>query len=1345
MKKFAPTFFSVFVAFTMALGLLGQVVQPVQAAGTISLSSLGVAYTQDFNTLEYVAATGSVVPTGWAFFETGTNANTTYGVGTGSSTAGNTYSFGASGSSERAFGGLLSSSLTPTIGASFTNNTGAFITSLAISYTGEEWRMGATGRADRLDFQLSTDATSVNTGTWTDYDSLDFSTPTQSGTVGALDGNASANRTSISYTITGLGIANGSSFWIRWNDYNPSGSDDGLAVDDFSLTAAGGTSTNPTGTGAATPNTLKAGDTVLLTVAVSPGAFPASTVLAVTCNLSSIGGAANQTFYDDGTNGDVVASNNTFSFPATVDSATTAGSKNLACSISDAQSRTGNATISLSVYVVVPIGTVNGSVTDLEDATLHRSPYAPASGNSAGSTTVYVQGVIYEKTLQATTGTSTYKGFFMQNTAATKDADPNTSDGVFVYLGTYSDVIRSAGGANYIPQVGDEIILSGRVSEYYNMTEFSASVRLVSVLRSGVNLGAEVPPVVVNPPVNMANANRYWERLQGMRVQVPAESIVLGGRSVFSPADAEIWLARADSTIGQRVAPYTNRAFRDAHPLDDNYDAVNWDGNGYRILIGSLGIKGLPSGNATTLIAPAKTYETLEQPATGGVNYTFSKYRIEIEDQPIIRAGVDPSGNNPPSAIDRGTGYSIADYNLENVYDFRNNPFSGCDFLGDTGCPAVAPFIGAVSSPFNYVPLSDSDYQQRLGDIASQIVNDLHSPDILMVQEVENQDICVVTGGALVCGTTNNADGKPDILQELALKITGLGGPSYDAAFDRDSSDLRGILPAYLYRTDRVELLPAAGDPVLGSAPAVSYAGAGVAANADVSNPKTLNAVLPGGVTACETSWVFPRAVSVGLFRIWKNSIGTGNYSDVYVLNNHFKSGPDTCVGHRTEQAKYNAALIAFIESAAPGTRIVMGGDLNVYPRPDDIAYGATDQLGSLYNPAIGMTNLLDVEMSQTPEGAYSYVYLGMAQTLDQMFVSPSAFVDLNQFKVAHINSDFAAEYTGDTARGTSDHDPSVAAFNFGTGPTAATTSPLDGEQLTAGINQLTVAFNRDVLHNAGVYAADNPDNYLLVSRGANRNFDTVACGPAGIGGVQGDDVAIVINSVAYNPSTYTAVLSINNGELLPYGTYRLFVCGTSSIHDTMGNILNNGEFDTISTFGIYGETGTAAVLPATGFAPDRVTTLPAQTVSYDTLGDLWLEIPSLKVKTAIVGVPQTGSTWDVTWLGSQAGWLEGSAYPTALGNAVLTAHVWDALNEPGAFYALDKLGYGDRVIVHSYGKAYTYEVRRVMTVAPTNVDAMLKHQDDAWLTLVTCKGFNAATDQYAYRTLVRAVLVSVK
>jgi predicted extracellular nuclease len=777
--------------------------------------------------------------------------------------------------------------------------------------------------------------------------------------------------------------------------------------------------------GLATPAAIEPGDTTLLTVAVTPGTDPVSTGITVSCDLSLIGGSATQTLYDDGMNGDLTAGDNTFSFATT---ATATGTQNLPCRFADAQDRSGTITIPLTFLAVIPIGTVNGPVIDTDDGTTHASPYV--------GQTVTVKGLIYEKTLQATSFGGTYNGFFIQNTAATADGDLNTSDGLFVYMGTYTDLI---GG--YVPAVGDEVVIAGTISEYYNMTELS-SATLIKMVSSGNPL---LTPVVVNPPANLDDANRYWERLQGMRVQVPQNSIVLGGRNVFSPADAEIWVASPDSTIGLRSDLYTNRAFRDAHPLDDNYDAANWDGNGYRILMGSLGIKAT-EGDAQVLIAPARTFDTVTNAPAGGLNYTFSKYRIEISEQPTFAEGVDPAANNPPTVFDRSIHYTIADYNLENLYDYRDNPFSGCDFAGDSGCSNTGtPFLSAVSSPYDYVPASDAVYQARLNDISLEIINDLHSPDILMVQEVENQDICIVDNGALVCGTADNADnadGKPDVLQELALKIAANGGPAYDAAFDRDSSDLRGIAPAFLYRTDRVQLVDPTGDPLLGTAPAIDYAGAGVPANADVSNPKTLNAVLPSGISACETSWVFPRAPDIGLFRIFSTSIGVGSYRDVYVVDNHFKSGPDTCVAHRTEQAKYNAALVAFIENANPNARIVVGGDLNVYPRPDDIAYNASDQLGSLYDSSLGLKNLWEVLLGQAPESAYSYVYLGMAQTLDQMFVNQAMLTDLTQFRIAHINSDFPADYPGDVARGTSDHDPNVATFVINDPPTVDAGGP---------------------------------------------------------------------------------------------------------------------------------------------------------------------------------------------------------------------------------------------------------------------------------------------------------------
>jgi hypothetical protein len=203
--------------------------------GQVGITTAGSAYSQDFNTLASTNTSASV-PIGWLFSETGSGANSTYAAGTGSDNGGNTYSFGTSGNTERCFGTLQSGSVISTIGAGFSNSTGVVLGSLVITYTGEQWRLGATGRQDRLDFQYSLNATSLSTGTWVDVNALDFLGPISTGTAGVLDGNASANRSSVSFTITGLSISSGTTFWIRWTDFNASGADDGLGIDDFSLT-----------------------------------------------------------------------------------------------------------------------------------------------------------------------------------------------------------------------------------------------------------------------------------------------------------------------------------------------------------------------------------------------------------------------------------------------------------------------------------------------------------------------------------------------------------------------------------------------------------------------------------------------------------------------------------------------------------------------------------------------------------------------------------------------------------------------------------------------------------------------------------------------------------------------------------------------------------------------------------------------------------------------------------------------------------------------------------------------------------------------------------------------------
>jgi LPXTG-site transpeptidase (sortase) family protein len=308
-------------------------------------------------------------------------------------------------------------------------------------------------------------------------------------------------------------------------------------------------------------------------------------------------------------------------------------------------------------------------------------------------------------------------------------------------------------------------------------------------------------------------------------------------------------------------------------------------------------------------------------------------------------------------------------------------------------------------------------------------------------------------------------------------------------------------------------------------------------------------------------------------------------------------------------------------------------------------------------------------------------------------------------------------------------------------------TTPANGAVLSASISGLTVQFSKDVVHDGGTEAADAPANYLLVEDGRNGKFDTLACGPAGVGGLQPDEVQITVDSVSYDPVQFVATLNVNGGKKLPDGRYRLFVCGTTSISDFSGNKLNGGK-DTSNTFTIRQPVARAPAIPSAGFAAGVVTKQPRQPAGqpYAAMGNLWMEIPKLGVQVNIEGVPQSADGgWDVSWLGNEAGWLQGSAYPTWSGNSVLTGHVFNALGQPGPFVALNTLRWGDQIIIHAGGAEYVYAVRSVKQVDPEDVTAMMQHEDSPWITLVTCRGYDEASNSYLYRLLVRAVLVEVK
>jgi hypothetical protein len=237
----------------------------------ISVTSGGFTYNQDFNNLTRSTTAENWVDNvdttsgldsprligllGW-YAASFTNAstsffNTTYTplirAGTGSSTAGSFYSFGASGDADRALGTLPSDSTTGTgagalrLGARFVNNTGTDISGFTFSYDGEQWRKGAvTGENNQYSVGYSVFAPgsgNLVTSFYTPLAGANFNTPNDGdGTGAALDGNAAANRIAgLGATVTGLSIAPGQEIWIRWSDANSSGADHGLAIDNFSI------------------------------------------------------------------------------------------------------------------------------------------------------------------------------------------------------------------------------------------------------------------------------------------------------------------------------------------------------------------------------------------------------------------------------------------------------------------------------------------------------------------------------------------------------------------------------------------------------------------------------------------------------------------------------------------------------------------------------------------------------------------------------------------------------------------------------------------------------------------------------------------------------------------------------------------------------------------------------------------------------------------------------------------------------------------------------------------------------------------------------------------------------
>ncbi|TDR24678.1 choice-of-anchor D domain-containing protein [Flavobacterium cheniae] len=203
-------------------------------------------YTQDFNTL---ANTGT--PT-WvdnstiaSWYSQRTGTGTTYASNTGTTTAGNLYSFGAvAPSTERALGSIGSGNAAAgsfAHGLLLRNTSGTTVTNLSVAYTGEQWRReNVTAQTITFWYRISSSPITAltpnnNTG-WTAVTVLNFISPQNSAAAGALDGNLAANRVVVPSTaIPSLSLASGDYIMLKWEDPDHTGSDHGLAIDDLNV------------------------------------------------------------------------------------------------------------------------------------------------------------------------------------------------------------------------------------------------------------------------------------------------------------------------------------------------------------------------------------------------------------------------------------------------------------------------------------------------------------------------------------------------------------------------------------------------------------------------------------------------------------------------------------------------------------------------------------------------------------------------------------------------------------------------------------------------------------------------------------------------------------------------------------------------------------------------------------------------------------------------------------------------------------------------------------------------------------------------------------------------------
>lgn len=479
------------------------------AVAQVSVTAFNTAYTQNFDTLPSSgSATWSNDSTIAGWYHARTGSGTTIVADTGSGTGGNLYSYGASGVAERALGSLGSGNAAAGNffwGVRLKNDTGGTITSLDVSYTGEQWRNSAAA-AQTIAFSYLIGNPSV-TGTLAEFQSagtvvtsLDFTSPITGGTAAALNGNLAANRTLVSHTISGLNIPAGTEIMLRWSDPDHTGTDHGLSIDDFSVTAHGGV---------AVPG-LSINDVS------KPEGHSGTTVFNFTVSLSSPAPAGGVTFDIATADGTATVADSDYVARALVGAFIAEGDSSYTFDVNV----NGDTTVEPNETFFVNVSNVVAASINVIDGqgqgTIVNDDFPPAPNRiheiqGSGASTPIGTGIVVTVEGVVTAnfqGTNRLSGFFLQEEDADADSDALTSEGVFIYCNSCPTLVAE----------GQRVRVSGTVSEFFGMTQINATTAAAVAVTGIGNYLSEITPATISLPI-VGNIDEYYEAREGMLVR----------------------------------------------------------------------------------------------------------------------------------------------------------------------------------------------------------------------------------------------------------------------------------------------------------------------------------------------------------------------------------------------------------------------------------------------------------------------------------------------------------------------------------------------------------------------------------------------------------------------------------------------------------------------------------------------------------------------------------------------------------------------------------------------------------------------------------------------------------